>query len=857
MQFCGNIDDGERCMRTTSTTQLDSRLAIHLPQYRPQRNKPLIGYTGKAVMVNQITSNTTPNKPPNDRRNDEEANENASENVSVNTLAGFLIDSNTEVISKSVGTPRQIYSPKTESLLRQQTNGKEATSTSVIEALNHFIYQAGNIYHRGRKVRAEEEVQLRETAKNFGLSAALVDALIEQARDPNAVVKYCMASDDMFARMIKKDKSLSRLIKEGKERGSSAFDLAGSVWRVFMLKIVQQFLKDQGMEIGDVMEQSSLTARLYEQAVQVRRTEYSNHRSNQCDLPADSMRIRNFTEERKKVSIPASEARRARRAADAMMTFSPSPMFHGIVSDDNSHYAEPLRRQSGSNNSDLDSRDDGLSTRPQVSQSDRIPPARTSASSLPPIKSPEGLEKTLPESKVQKRCTPNKIDSISQESNNTEQPLSAVKRALAFFEGANATDNKIKDQTKKKSVLEEIAGKPLEEKMGIQQASVYRSGIGTTSPDNNSIRSGPSRTKLPPRRARSTSVPPMRPNSDGEPNRQNKLSSGGKDRYLHHMGIERQPEDISVISSGPLSKQQQSLTSFRGIENDIQVSCSSSEDLKNDVESNHIHPLHVGSKSLCDSDHPDHTGGSQSKVANARALFEKGNSAPSFLEDAEPRKKLNHSPVRERVLEKVDNNSPDNEKGKSKDWKYGSHSERKLCEDVEGNNDVVTSQKSANPIDVDKSHKNPQIGYVNTPSNPNQGDSVPDSIRFDEKSSNSGKLSSGVSVKSAVKIFESSARKGQIDQEIAEKLQKPCNEVQSRPCKAWDLQPGKHTYDTSSLGKYSSKVPHQNDIGQCSLVPTNEMTSLHRVPDVVTVDPDQDRIDVIFSSFTQIGRAHV
>jgi len=201
---------------------------------------------------------------------------------------------------------------------RFQDEREEASAA--IDALNHFIFVAGCTFKGGR-LTGKEEQRLHQAAKQVGLSLDVVDVLVEQTSDPNAIFKYCMASDDAFARRIKNDPQLSRLLAVGAKReNKTGFDVASSVWRIFMHKIVQQFLKDHGMNLSDVMSKESLTSRLYKEAL---RNETKSSRVDfGHDQNGDKRMGRNYTMERQNLIISQEEAQRARQDADANMSFA-------------------------------------------------------------------------------------------------------------------------------------------------------------------------------------------------------------------------------------------------------------------------------------------------------------------------------------------------------------------------------------------------------------------------------------------------------------------------------------------------------------------------------------------------------
>jgi hypothetical protein len=380
----------------------------------------------------QAAASTTPEwRRDSQEKGEHDATDNAS---SVNTLAAFLMESSPSrpSLAKSQHAP-------IEGLLMRQHGEEDSTS---IEALNRFIYEAGNIYHGGKRLTANEEIQLRDAADHVGLSMAVVDALVKQTSDSNAVINYCMASNDAFARKINDDAHLSRMFEEeslvsGDGGESTKFDLMDSFWRVFLLKVIQQFLKEHDMELRDVLEKSSLTSRLYEEAVgnAARKTEsYKEFVPHLMD--------RDYTQERKQVSIPEFEVRAARKKAAAMMGFAPH---------------EPLYTDFGPNfQSDTDSRDDELSI--QVCRylpDDDRSETRTPAASTPAVSTPSESKYTYQQDDSGRqsdvelgiRSVNGRLDqptdkrAILRENEENkdrrgDQPVSAVKRGLALFENS-------------------------------------------------------------------------------------------------------------------------------------------------------------------------------------------------------------------------------------------------------------------------------------------------------------------------------------------------------------------------------------------------------------------------------------
>ena len=187
----------------------------------------------------------------------------------------------------------------------------EIKSQSMINALNQFILQAGNIY-KGNKLSFVDKTRLRSAASEVGVSTNVVEALIEQTGDRNAIMDYCMNSDDAFARKMKEDPKLSRILRNDRKSLSKGDELnvTASVWRIFMHKIIKQFLKEQNMQLTDIIEKSAQTRKLYEETMSVGREK------NKFGLP---MIPRDYTEERKRICITDAEAKEARREASEEM----------------------------------------------------------------------------------------------------------------------------------------------------------------------------------------------------------------------------------------------------------------------------------------------------------------------------------------------------------------------------------------------------------------------------------------------------------------------------------------------------------------------------------------------------------
>lgn len=209
--------------------------------------------------------------------------------TTTNTLAGFLGKKKSH---------RDIV--ESERVSRLRTQREEARAA--INALNQFIFVAGHTF-KGRQLNQKDQKRLCEAAEQVGLSLEVVQALVQQTSNKNAVLNYCMASDDAFARKMKNDPKLSKLLEEdGKRDSGGKFDIAGSVWRIFMHKIVQQFLREHDLELSDVMSKESLTSRLYEEAL---RNETKNSSNDFGNDQAEFARMqRDYTKERERLTIP-------------------------------------------------------------------------------------------------------------------------------------------------------------------------------------------------------------------------------------------------------------------------------------------------------------------------------------------------------------------------------------------------------------------------------------------------------------------------------------------------------------------------------------------------------------------------
>ncbi|OEU15361.1 hypothetical protein FRACYDRAFT_240047 [Fragilariopsis cylindrus CCMP1102] len=281
----------------------------------------------------------------------------ASENISINTLAAFLTDSS----EKSHTITSNDARASTSSL---EANRKyELKKEAVINAINQFILQAGNIY-RGKKLSTLDASRLRDSATHAGLSMEVVDTLLEQTAGQNAVVDYCMTSNDAFARNIRKDPHLSRMLLEMGEdqKSGDGLNVTNSIWRICMHKIIQQLLKEQNMRLGDIIKKSPLTGRLYEEALRCDPNE------TKFGLTKNASRLpRDYSEERKHVFITESDAKLARIEAESMTKFKSRTPFNDIVNR-NFMYKPPPGE------SYPESRDDDLSITPCATERE-VPPS--------------------------------------------------------------------------------------------------------------------------------------------------------------------------------------------------------------------------------------------------------------------------------------------------------------------------------------------------------------------------------------------------------------------------------------------------------------------------------------------------
>eukprot|EP00934_Nitzschia_sp_Nitz4_P001948 Nitzschia sp. Nitz4//scaffold70_size99833//37274//43294//NITZ4_004594-RA/size99833-processed-gene-0.9-mRNA-1//1//CDS//3329557132//1948//frame0 len=344
-----------------------------------------------------------------------------------NTLAGFLVD------SKSAKRPRTPQTPDSVVRLRKQ---REETS-GAINALNQFIFVAGHIF-KGRRINKKDQQRLKEAAEQVGLSLDVVDALVEQTSDPNAIVKYCMASDDAFARRIRQDPSLSRMsTDDGEGAEDSEFDVADSVCRVFMHKIIQQFLRDHGLKLDDVMSKESLTSRLFEEAVR-KELPHPDEMAEKNGRTQSGAR-RDYTRERKNLQISEEEAKQARQQAEANVAFSPLKPFVYLAGENETDYvASDVRVE----------KDDVLSLRPGVFPSDDNSQVSATMRMCKSFAAPNMMEPTNSTTLT----TPRKRPTVSDGEEGAS--ISAVKRGLAVFgkPSAQTSDGSPPKRQKRNSV---------------------------------------------------------------------------------------------------------------------------------------------------------------------------------------------------------------------------------------------------------------------------------------------------------------------------------------------------------------------------------------------------------------------
>ncbi|KAL3941746.1 MAG: hypothetical protein SGBAC_003958 [Bacillariaceae sp.] len=371
--------------------------------------------------------------------------------ISECTMASFLLESSGRTNSRAsikpnqFESPRHLMSPNTAALLQR----KQEDARVAILSLNRFIFQAGNLY-RGKRLNRHEEHILRESAHQVGLSLDIVDALLEHTLDSNAVVEYCMESEDSFAKKIRKDRRLSQLLQQDASEPEGNFNLKSSIWRILMHKIVQQTLRDHGMDIGDVMNKSSTTSQLYADLT---------HNDEYAMNSAERERYgRNYTEERKRLNLPEDEIKNARHRAIAQMEFQQSkgPLMDSLQNRDD----VPLMIGAGPA---VDYRDDEMSlldARGSQHREIAHPTQRLQSSPLTPrsLNLQQQRNERLPSpgrtnhgdvdpANDQIDLNENDYDDIETENRpphgsatNPQAALSAVKRALAMFEGPGKFD---------------------------------------------------------------------------------------------------------------------------------------------------------------------------------------------------------------------------------------------------------------------------------------------------------------------------------------------------------------------------------------------------------------------------------
>jgi len=343
-----------------------------------------------------------------------------SDDASVDTLAAFLTD--TSEISHT-DTSNDV--PTSTSSL-EATRQNQIEKQVVINALNRFILQAGNIY-KGEKLSTFEESKLRDAATHAGLSMQVVDALLEQTADQNAAVDYCMASDDAFARKIREDP----------HKGGDGLNVTNSIWRIFIHKIIKQLLKDQNMQLGDIMEKPLLTSRLYEEASKC------DPSDSQIRLTRNMLRLpRDYSEERKHVFIAESDAKLARIEAESKMEFQSRKPFHDIANRNLIHKLPPSEDY-------VESRDDDFSTIPCATQQE-IPRSLRTVSEINDNLRDENCLSMIPCAAERRAASSPKITTqkknsliaIAPENRSTNRQgrkvenegTSAVKRGLEMFE---------------------------------------------------------------------------------------------------------------------------------------------------------------------------------------------------------------------------------------------------------------------------------------------------------------------------------------------------------------------------------------------------------------------------------------
>ena len=293
-----------------------------------------------------------------------------SEDLSIDTLDDFPIGDSSEKSNVPHNSCGVLTSTSSLEVIRQNQIKKE----EVINALNQFITQAGNIY-KGGKLSTLEKNKLRDVATNAGLSIEVVDALLEQTADQNAVVDYCMTSDDTFVRKMKDDPHLSRTFFEKDEvmKSDDGLNVTNSMRRILIHKIIVQLLKNHDMQLEDIIEKSSLASQLYEETLGCEIEEGKFGLVN-----GTSQTARNYSEERKFVSISESEAKLARIEAESKMKFRSQSPFQNI-SNTNLRYEMP-HDENRPESRDDDGDDDNLSIIPCANERENSSALRTTVS---------------------------------------------------------------------------------------------------------------------------------------------------------------------------------------------------------------------------------------------------------------------------------------------------------------------------------------------------------------------------------------------------------------------------------------------------------------------------------------------
>lgn len=357
--------------------------------------------------------------------NTDDASATQNSTTTANTLAEFLVGPQKDE------TPHDRMSSEKLSRLRR----KNEEARAAINALNQFIFVAGHTF-KGRQLNKTDQKRLREAAKQVGLSLEVVDTLVEQTSDKNAVLKYCMASDDAFARKMKNDPQLSRLLEEGAKDDGSGFDVSASVWRVFMHKIIQQFLKEHDMDLSDVMSKESLTSRLYQEALR-------NEKRSADE--AEAARIRcDYTTERQRLFISEEEAQLARQQAEARMDIPTYRSFLGLLPSDGEDYimsdCQPIVT------------DDILSLRPGVYPPDDVSTVASGAETLE-----QNHRRGSRRSGVRRRQSAHAEAVLRKKpaASDGEEEVSAVKRGLAVF-GKSLSQSREDVKRQRRSSLEAL-----------------------------------------------------------------------------------------------------------------------------------------------------------------------------------------------------------------------------------------------------------------------------------------------------------------------------------------------------------------------------------------------------------------